>query len=163
MKKPLIGIVMGSDSDLSIMQEAADILQQFGVEFELKVISAHRAPELTADYAKSASERGLQVIIGGAGGAAHLPGVIAALTTLPVIGVPIRSSNSIAGMDSLLSIAQMPPGVPVATVGVNAAKNAGVLAVQMLALHNQDLSGKLSEYKQKLVAGVQSANDRLNR
>ncbi|MGZ3957152.1 MAG: 5-(carboxyamino)imidazole ribonucleotide mutase, partial [Flavisolibacter sp.] len=123
--EPIIGIVMGSDSDLVIMQAAADILQYFEIPFELTVVSAHRTPQRMVDYAQSARERGLKVIIAGAGGAAHLPGMIAAITPLPVIGVPVKSSNSIDGWDSLLSILQMPNGVPVATVALNAAKNAG--------------------------------------
>ncbi len=129
---PLVGIIMGSDSDLNIMQAAAEILKQFEVPFELTVISAHRTPRRMVDYATTAKERGLHVIIAGAGGAAHLPGMVASITTLPVIGVPIKSSNSIDGWDSVLSILQMPNGVPVATVALNAAKNAGILAAQII-------------------------------
>jgi 5-(carboxyamino)imidazole ribonucleotide mutase len=129
---PLVGIIMGSDSDLSIMQAAAEILKQFEIPFELTVVSAHRTPLRMVDYATTAKERGLKVIIAGAGGAAHLPGMVASITTLPVIGVPIKSSNSIDGWDSVLSILQMPNGVPVATVALNAAKNAGILAAQIL-------------------------------
>jgi 5-(carboxyamino)imidazole ribonucleotide mutase len=127
-KIPLVGIVMGSDSDLNVMQAAADILQQFNIPTELTVVSAHRTPLRMVDYATTAQQRGIKVIIAGAGGAAHLPGMIASITTLPVIGVPIKSSNSIDGWDSVLSILQMPNGVPVATVALNAAKNAGILA-----------------------------------
>src|SRR6187399_3086379 len=137
---PLVGIIMGSDSDLTIMKPAADILQFFGVEYELTVVSAHRTPERMFDYAKTAKDRGLKVIIAGAGGAAHLPGMVASLTTLPVIGVPIKSRNSIDGWDSLLSIVQMPAGVPVATVAINGARNAGLLAVQILATSNDLLA-----------------------
>ena len=142
-----VGIIMGSDSDLSVMKEAASILQHFGIEFELTIVSAHRTPLRMVEYAQSAQKRGLKVIIAGAGGAAHLPGMIASITTLPVIGVPIKSSNSIDGWDSILSILQMPNGVPVATVALNAAKNAGILAAQILAINDIDLSAKLSLYK----------------
>ena len=128
MKQPIVGIIMGSNSDLSIMQKAANILTEFGVENEIKVVSAHRSPEAMFEYATTAESRGLKVIIAGAGGAAHLPGMIASLTTLPVIGVPVKSSNSLDGWDSLLSIVQMPNDIPVATVAVNGAHNAGILA-----------------------------------
>ncbi|MBI3602131.1 MAG: 5-(carboxyamino)imidazole ribonucleotide mutase [Candidatus Omnitrophica bacterium] len=150
MKKPLVGIIMGSPSDLKIMGAAADILQELGVSYEITIISAHRAPKRTFDYAQSALSRGLKVIIAGAGGAAHLPGVVAALTTLPTIGVPIRSSHSIEGLDSLLSIAQMPPGVPVATMAINGAQNAGLLAAQIIGTYDRSLSRKLSGYKKIL-------------
>ena len=130
---PLVGIIMGSQSDWPTLTHASDILTQLGVPHEVRIVSAHRTPDDMARYAKSAHQRGLRVIIAGAGGAAHLPGVIAAVTTLPVIGVPVRSSNSIGGLDSLLSIVQMPEGVPVATVAVNGAKNAGILAAQIIA------------------------------
>jgi 5-(carboxyamino)imidazole ribonucleotide mutase len=145
-----VGIIMGSDSDLNIMKEAAAILTEFEVTYELRVVSAHRTPEHMMDYAKSAKERGIQVIIAGAGGAAHLPGMVASITTLPVIGVPVKSSNSIDGWDSILSILQMPNGVPVATVALNAAKNAGLLAIQILALHDFQLTSKLADYKKSL-------------
>src|SRR3954470_6496855 len=128
----MVGIIMGSDSDLKVMQDAAIILQQFNIAFELTVVSAHRTPLRMVEYASTAAARGLKVIIAGAGGAAHLPGMIAAITTLPVIGVPVKSSNSIDGWDSVLSILQMPNGVPVATVALNAAKNAGILAAQII-------------------------------
>lgn len=153
--KPRIGIIMGSDSDLPVMQAAADMLQFFGIDFELTVVSAHRTPERMFGYATGAAERGLKVIIAGAGGAAHLPGMIASLTSLPVIGVPIKSSNSIDGWDSVLSILQMPNGVPVATVALNAAKNAGILAAQILGTSDDAISKKLIQYKQQLKDEVQ--------
>ncbi|MCZ2223091.1 MAG: 5-(carboxyamino)imidazole ribonucleotide mutase [Chitinophagales bacterium] len=146
--KAIVGIVMGSDSDLSIMQEAAIFLQNMQIPFELTIVSAHRTPQRMMDYSSSAKQRGLQVIIAGAGGAAHLPGMIASNTTLPVIGVPIKSSNSIDGWDSILSILQMPNGVPVATVALNAAKNAGILAAQIIATNNSSVAQQLENYKQ---------------
>lgn len=149
-KAPLVGIIMGSDSDLNIMQAAADMLKQFDIPFELTVVSAHRTPQRMAEYAEKAKARGLQVIIAGAGGAAHLPGMVAAITTLPVIGVPIKSSNSIDGWDSVLSILQMPNGVPVATVALNAAKNAGILAAQIIGSTDTAVGEKLSAYKQQM-------------
>lgn len=153
--RPLVGIVMGSDSDLPVMQPAADILTFFDLPFELTVVSAHRTPQRMADYASSAQQRGLKVIIAGAGGAAHLPGMIAAITTLPVIGVPVKSSNSIDGWDSVLSILQMPNGVPVATVALNAAKNAGILAAQILGAGDEGIGQKIAAYKQQLHHEVQ--------
>lgn len=147
--KPLVGIIMGSDSDLPLMSEAAKILEEFAVPFELTIASAHRTPERTITYAKTAGKRGLKVIIAGAGGAAHLAGVVAALTLLPVIGMPVKSS-SLDGLDSLLSIVQMPPGIPVATVGINGAKNAALLALKILSLSDQKLFKKLLEYRKKL-------------
>ena len=147
---PLVGIVMGSDSDLKIMQDAADILQKFGIAFELTVVSAHRTPIRMVEYAQKAKSRGLKTIIAGAGGAAHLPGMIAAITTLPVIGVPIKSSNSIDGWDSVLSILQMPNGVPVATVALNAAKNAGILAAQIIGTSDETISSAVAAYKVQL-------------
>lgn len=149
MKKPMVGVIMGSDSDLPIVKETLGILEEFGVEYEAVVLSAHRSPEATVNYAKSATSRGIKVIIAAAGGAAHLAGVIAAHVTLPVIGIPIKTST-LNGMDSLYSIVQMPPGIPVATVGINAAKNAGILAVQILATHDQGLQEKIEKYKQTL-------------
>ena len=143
------------------MQQAADILKQFGVAYELTIVSAHRTPDRMFDYAKAAAGRGLQVIIAGAGGAAHLPGMVASLTTLPVVGVPIKSANSIDGMDSLLSIAQMPAGVPVATVAVNGAMNAGILAAQIVALQDAAVQAKLAAYKTELKDKVQQSIDRL--
>ena len=147
MSKPLVGIIMGSESDLKIMQDAAEVLGHLSVEFELTVVSAHRTPERMMDYAKTAKERGLKVIIAGAGGAAHLPGMVASVTTLPVIGVPIKSSNSIDGWDSILSILQMPSGVPVATVALNGAKNAGILAAQIVGTSNETVATKLAAFK----------------
>ena len=153
---PIVGIVMGSDSDLSIMQDAAEILKRFDIPFELTVVSAHRTPTRMVDYANQAIGRGLKVIIAGAGGAAHLPGMIAAVTTLPVIGVPIKSSNSIDGWDSVLSILQMPNGVPVATVALNAAKNAGILAAQILGTSNATIANALVDYKNEMDNAVTS-------
>src|SRR6187431_3379112 len=146
MNQPVVGIVMGSSSDLDVMREAADILEQLGVTFELTIVSAHRTPERMFDYAKQARERGLKVIIAGAGGAAHLPGMIAALTTLPVIGVPVFSSNSIDGWDSVLSILQMPAGVPVATVALDGARNAGILAAQILGASDAALGQRIDQF-----------------
>ena len=145
--QPLVGIVMGSDSDLPVMEAAADMLKEFRVPYELTIVSAHRTPERMAEYAKKASERGLKVIIAGAGGAAHLPGMVAAQTILPVIGVPVKASISIDGWDSILSILQMPKGVPVATVALNGAANAGILAVEILATGDATLAKKLYAYK----------------
>ncbi|MEJ5961653.1 5-(carboxyamino)imidazole ribonucleotide mutase [Pedobacter immunditicola] len=150
-----VGIIMGSKSDLHIMQDAADILKDFGVEYEMTVVSAHRTPERMFNYAKEAASRGLKVIIAGAGGAAHLPGMVASITVLPVIGVPVKSSNSIDGWDSVLSILQMPNGIPVATVALNAAKNAGLLAAQILATANEDLAVKMQAYKDELKKKVE--------
>ncbi|TCJ13744.1 5-(carboxyamino)imidazole ribonucleotide mutase [Flaviaesturariibacter flavus] len=152
---PLAGIIMGSDSDLGIMQTAADMLQQFGIAFELTVVSAHRTPQRMFDYARSARGRGLKVIIAGAGGAAHLPGMVAAITPIPVIGVPIKSSNSIDGWDSVLSILQMPNGVPVATVALNAAKNAGILAAQIIGAFDATVGDRVAAYKTQLENEVQ--------
>lgn len=150
LQTPLVGIIMGSDSDLAIMKDAADILKEFDIPFELTVVSAHRTPMRMVDYAKSAAQRNLKVIIAGAGGAAHLPGMVASITTLPVVGVPIKSSNSIDGWDSVLSILQMPNGIPVATVALNAAKNAGILAASIIAAFNDDVNKKLQAYKNSL-------------
>jgi 5-(carboxyamino)imidazole ribonucleotide mutase len=155
-KQPIVGIVMGSDSDLSVMQDAAEILKHFDIPFELTVVSAHRTPARMVEYANKAISRGLKVIIAGAGGAAHLPGMIAAVTTLPVIGVPIKSSNSIDGWDSVLSILQMPNGVPVATVALNAAKNAGILAAQILGTSNATIANALVDYKNEMDNAVTS-------
>lgn len=145
---------MGSDSDLPVMEAAANVCKDFNIDYELTVVSAHRTPIRMFEYAQGAKERGLKVIIAGAGGAAHLPGMIASITILPVIGVPIKSSNSIDGWDSILSILQMPNGIPVATVALNAAKNAGLLAVKILALSNEDLSQKVQDYKNELEQDV---------
>ena len=158
--KPLVGIIMGSQSDWETMRAAAEMLEQLGVAHEVRVVSAHRTPDLLFEYASTARTRGLEVIIAGAGGAAHLPGVTAAFTTLPVIGVPIQG-KTLDGMDSLLSIVQMPPGVPVATVGVNAAKNAGILAVQILATGNLQLQSALTDFKKKLTEESRAKNKSL--
>lgn len=158
-----VGIIMGSDSDLPIMQAAADVLKEFGVGFEITVVSAHRTPLRMVEYAKTARARGLKVIIAGAGGAAHLPGMVAAITSLPVIGVPIKSSNSIDGWDSVLSILQMPNGVPVATVALNAAKNAGILAAMIIGAFDEALGEKLDKYKKDLEADVTKKVDKLKK
>ena len=150
MSKANVGIIMGSQSDLKIMREAAQVLEELEIPFELTVVSAHRTPERMFDYAKSARARGLQVIIAGAGGAAHLPGMVAAITSLPVIGVPIKSRNSIDGWDSVLSILQMPAGVPVATVALDGARNAGILAAQIVGCQDQQIGTRLDEFKEKL-------------
>ncbi|TDO94675.1 5-(carboxyamino)imidazole ribonucleotide mutase [Halanaerobium saccharolyticum] len=147
--KPEVGIIMGSDSDLPVMKEAAEILDQFEVEYELTVVSAHRTPDRLYNYAETAEEKGLDVIIAGAGGAAHLPGMVAAVTAVPVIGVPVKTSK-LSGLDSLYSIVQMPPGVPVATVAINGAKNAALLAVQILARSDEKLNKKQKEYRREM-------------
>ena len=163
MQKPLVGIVMGSQSDLNLMSGAAEVLNEFGIACEVTVISAHRAPKLTFSYASKAASRGIKVIIAGAGGAAHLPGVIAAITTLPVIGVPIRSSNSIGGLDSLLSIVQMPEGVPVATVAINGAKNAGILAAQIIGTSDKKVSARIKAHKDRLRKKIQTLVSKMAR
>ena len=145
-----VGIIMGSKSDLPVMQNAIDILKEFEIEIEVDIVSAHRTPQKMFDYAKNAKKRGLKVIIAGAGGAAHLPGMVASLTTIPVIGVPVKSSNSLDGWDSILSILQMPNGVPVATVALNASKNAGILAAQIIATFDKNITDKLEFYKNSL-------------
>jgi len=154
-QKPLVGIIMGSQSDLRVMRDAAEILEQLGVPFELTIVSAHRTPERLMEYGRSAEARGLRVIIAGAGGAAHLPGMIASLTPLPVIGVPVKASISIDGWDSILSILQMPGGVPVATVALDNAKNAGILAAQILGTADDALRARVSAYKQGLAEKVE--------
>ena len=159
MSKPQVGIIMGSDSDLSIMYQAADFLRDHNIEIEVTVVSAHRTPLRMVEYASNAHKRGIKVIIAGAGGAAHLPGMVASITPLPVIGVPIKSTNSIDGWDSLLSIVQMPNGVPVATVAVNAAQNAGILAVQIIGSHNKDVLKKLAVFKDELKEKVNKSSD----
>tara|TARA_B100000941_G_scaffold23128_1_gene13942 strand:- start:377 stop:856 length:480 start_codon:yes stop_codon:yes gene_type:complete len=148
MKK--VGIIMGSKSDLPIMQDAIDILNEFDIESEVNIVSAHRTPNKMFNYASKAKEKGINVIIAGAGGAAHLPGMVASITTLPVIGVPVKSRNSIDGWDSVLSILQMPNGVPVATVALDGAKNAGILAAQIIGLNDNNVAKKLTDYKSKL-------------
>ncbi|MBG0783112.1 MAG: 5-(carboxyamino)imidazole ribonucleotide mutase [Bacteroidales bacterium] len=150
MKNPIISIIMGSDSDLPVMQEAAKMLDLFEIPYEITIVSAHRTPKRMFDFAENAHKRGIKVVIAGAGGAAHLPGMVAAITPLPVIGVPVKSSNSIDGWDSVLSILQMPGGVPVATVALNGAKNAGILAAQIVSTSDPNLLQKLVAYKNEL-------------
>lgn len=157
MNQSLVGIIMGSESDLKVMQGAAEVLKDFGIEFELTVVSAHRTPQRLMEYATTAKERGLKVVIAGAGGAAHLPGMIASVTTLPVIGVPIKSSNSIDGWDSVLSILQMPSGVPVATVALDGARNAGILAAQIIGSTDKAISDKLVSFKKQLKEKVDTS------
>ena len=160
-KKIEVGIIMGSKSDLPVMQEAVKILDEFGVGHEVAIVSAHRTPERMVEYAKEAEGRGLKVIIAGAGGAAHLPGMVASLSPLPVIGVPVKSSNSVDGWDSILSILQMPSGVPVATVALNGAKNAGILAAQILGSHDAAIQEKVIAFKQELENEVVKKYERL--
>lgn len=163
MSSPKVGIIMGSNSDLPTMQAAADVLKELGISYEIDIVSAHRTPEKMFDYAKNAHLRGLQVIIAGAGGAAHLPGMVASLTPLPVIGVPVKSSNSIDGWDSLLSIVQMPNGVPVATVAVNASQNAGILAAQIIFCSSKEELEKIVVFKEALKQKVNKASDELKK
>ncbi len=158
--RPLVGIIMGSDSDLETMRGAVSVLDEFGVPYEVKIVSAHRTPDDMAEYAKTARARGLKVIIAGAGGAAHLPGMTASYTTLPVIGVPVQS-KALNGIDSLYSIVQMPAGIPVATVAIGNATNAGLLAVQMLAMFDESLAEKLDIYRQQLAESTRKKNNRL--
>ncbi len=157
----LVGIIMGSKSDLPVMQAAADILKEFKIDIEIDIVSAHRTPEKMFNYAKNAHLKGLKVIIAGAGGAAHLPGMVASLTPLPVIGVPVKSSNSIDGWDSLLSILQMPNGVPVATVALNAAQNAGILAAQIIGASNKEVQDRLINFKNSLKDKVLEASEEM--
>ncbi|MDG1350518.1 MAG: 5-(carboxyamino)imidazole ribonucleotide mutase [Crocinitomicaceae bacterium] len=161
MKKVSVGIIMGSASDLPVMKGAIDILKEFGIGTEVEIVSAHRTPEKMVSYAKAASQRGLKVIIAGAGGAAHLPGMTASLTTLPVIGVPVKSSNSIDGWDSILSILQMPNGIPVATVALNGAKNAGILAARIIGAFDADVSKTLESYQQDMKEKVEKSQESL--
>ena len=163
MKKKLVSIVMGSDSDWSVMKGAAEILEQLGVDHETDIVSAHRTPEKLFEFASNAHKRGVEVIIAGAGGAAHLPGMVAAISPLPVIGVPIKSSNSIDGWDSVLSILQMPGGVPVATVALNGAKNAGILAAQIVSIMDPSVRSKIIQYKQDLKELVITKSDHLKK
>ena len=160
MSKVEVGIIMGSDSDLPVMSAAAQICEEFGIAYEVDIVSAHRTPEKLVKYSKSAQKRGLKVIIAGAGGAAHLPGMVASETALPVIGVPVRSS-ALDGMDSLLSIVQMPGGVPVATVAINGAKNAGILAAQIIGVSDSSLRKKVSKYKEKMKKEVNKKSQKL--
>ncbi|MES9818417.1 MAG: 5-(carboxyamino)imidazole ribonucleotide mutase [Candidatus Thiodiazotropha sp.] len=155
MNQPVVGIIMGSDSDLPVMQEAAKVLQELKVPYEMTIVSAHRTPDRLYDYAQHAGDRGLQVVIAGAGGAAHLPGMVAAISPLPVVGVPVKTST-LSGEDSLLSIVQMPPGVPVATVAINGARNAGILAAQILSTAQPELRQRIIDFKRALEAMVMS-------
>lgn len=161
MSQPKIGIIMGSKSDLPVMQDAADVLTELGVAYEITVVSAHRTPDRMFTYAREAAGRGLKVIIAGAGGAAHLPGMVASLTHLPVIGVPVKSSNSIDGWDSILSILQMPNGIPVATVALNAAKNAGILAAQIISTADETVVKNLIAYKETLKKKVEESAEEM--
>ncbi len=162
MNKPIVSIVMGSDSDLPVMQQSAEILEKFAIPYEITILSAHRAPKQTCEFAENAVSRGIKVIIAGAGGAAHLAGIIAALTPLPVIGVPIQS-KTLQGIDSLYSIVQMPPGVPTATVAINGAKNAGILAAQILGVHDSKIQKKIITYKKNLENEVIQKAEKLER
>lgn len=162
MIKPIVAIIMGSDSDLNIMQDAAKVLDEFKIPYELTIVSAHRTPERLFKYAKLLTEKGIKVVIAGAGGAAHAPGMVAALTPLPVIGVPIKA-KAMEGFDSLLSIVQMPPGIPVATVGINAAKNAGILAAQIIGVSDKGIQEKIDQYKEVLKSGVVKKAEKLEK
>lgn len=157
MTKPVVGVIMGSQSDLKIMKEAAEVLEELNVAFEITVVSAHRTPLRMVEYATTARAKGIKVIVAGAGGAAHLPGMVAAITSLPVIGVPIKSSNSIDGWDSVLSILQMPSGVPVATVALNGARNAGILAAQIIGVTDKTIAKKLDQFKKELKIKVETS------
>lgn len=163
MSQAKVGIIMGSKSDLPVMQDAADVLKELGVEYEITVVSAHRTPDRMFTYAREAAGRGLKVIIAGAGGAAHLPGMVASLTHLPVIGVPVKSSNSIDGWDSILSILQMPNGIPVATVALNAAKNAGILAAQIISTADESVVKNLIAYKETLKQKVEDSVEEMKK
>lgn len=162
MKQIKVGIIMGSASDLPVMKDAKDILDVFGIEAEVQIVSAHRTPDKMVEYARSASKRGIQVIIAGAGGAAHLPGMTASMTTLPVIGVPIKSSNSIDGWDSILSILQMPNGIPVATVALNGAKNAGILAARIIGATDKKVEETLAKYSAEMKEKVEKSQDQID-
>src|SRR3990167_8601239 len=161
IKNPKVGIIMGSDSDLEVFAEAAKVLEEFGVPYDITVGSAHRSPERVKDYSEGARERGVKVLIAGAGGAAHLAGVVAAHTTLPVVGLPVKA-KALDGLDSLLSTVNMPPGVPVATVGINAEKNAGLLAVQIMAVTDKALEEKLAQYKNKMAKDNEDKGNKLS-
>jgi 5-(carboxyamino)imidazole ribonucleotide mutase len=161
MKDPVVSIIMGSQSDLNIMQQAADVLAEFNVPYEITVVSAHRTPKRLFEFSEHAHSRGIEVIIAGAGGAAHLPGMVAAISPLPVIGVPVKSSNSLDGWDSILSILQMPGGVPVATVALNGAKNAGLLAVQVLSVGKPELRDAMIKYKDQLQQNVMDSVEKM--
>jgi 5-(carboxyamino)imidazole ribonucleotide mutase len=162
MSNVQVGIIMGSDSDLPVMSAAADMCEKFGIEYEVSIVSAHRTVDRLVEYSKTAEEKGLRVIIAGAGGAAHLPGMVAAITSLPVVGVPVRGSN-LEGMDSLLSIVQMPGGVPVATVAVNGAKNAGILAAQIIGSADADIRAKITDYKNEMKNEVEAKVEKLDK
>jgi 5-(carboxyamino)imidazole ribonucleotide mutase len=162
MSQPLVSIIMGSKSDLGVMQEAADILKELRVEYEISIVSAHRTPHRMVEFAENARGRGIKVIIAGAGGAAHLPGMVASLTTLPVIGVPVKSSNSIDGWDSVLSILQMPGGIPVATVALDGAKNAGILAAEVIGAFDEAVAESLGNYKKQLKEKVEASAREMN-
>ena len=162
MKQIKVGIIMGSASDLPVMEDAKDILDAFGIEAEVQIVSAHRTPDKMVEYARSAAKRGIQVIIAGAGGAAHLPGMTASMTTLPVIGVPIKSSNSIDGWDSILSILQMPNGIPVATVALNGAKNAGILAARIIGATDKKVEETLAKYSAEMKEKVEKSQDQID-
>ena len=157
MSKPIIGIIMGSQSDLGVMKEAAEFLTELEIPFEVTIVSAHRTPQRMIDYASKARGKGIKVIVAGAGGAAHLPGMVASITSLPVVGVPVKSSNSIDGWDSVLSILQMPAGVPVATVALNGARNAGILAAQIVGVSDRSIARKLDKFKRSLKMKVEAA------
>ena len=163
MVNPLVSVIMGSDSDLQVMQEAGKVLKEFNIPFEITIVSAHRTPKRLFEFAEKAHKRGIQVIIAGAGGSAHLPGMVAAISPLPVIGVPVKSSNSLDGWDSILSVLQMPGGVPVATVALNNAKNAGLLAVQILSVNDKKLREKMTSYKEKLSSDVLKKIDKVEK
>ena len=162
MKQIKVGIIMGSASDLPVMKDAKDILDVFGIEAEVQIVSAHRTPDKMVEYARSAAKRGIQVIIAGAGGAAHLPGMTASMTTLPVIGVPIKSSNSIDGWDSILSILQMPNGIPVATVALNGAKNAGILAARIIGATDKKVEDTLAKYSAEMKEKVEKSQEQID-
>ena len=162
MKQIKVGIIMGSASDLPVMKDAKDILDEFGIEAEVQIVSAHRTPDKMVEYARSASKRGIQVIIAGAGGAAHLPGMTASMTTLPVIGVPVKSSNSIDGWDSILSILQMPNGIPVATVALNGAKNAGILAARIIGATDKKVEETLAKYSAEMKDKVEKSQEQID-
>lgn len=163
MGQPIVSIIMGSDSDLQVMQQAAEMLEYFGIPYEIDIVSAHRTPARMFEFASTAHQRGIEVIIAGAGGAAHLPGMVASLTPLPVIGVPVKSSNSIDGWDSVLSILQMPPGVPVATVALNGAKNAGILAAKIVSVKYPEIREKILRYMDQLKDQVLAKSEKLRR
>lgn len=162
MKKPLVAIIMGSDSDLNVMKDATEVLEEFKLPYEISIVSAHRTPDRLYEFSRLAQKNGIKVIIAGAGGAAHLPGMVAAISPLPVIGVPVKS-KTMDGLDSLLSIAQMPPGVPVATVAINGAKNAALLAVQILGVHDESLLKKIADYKKQMNKQVLEKNSNLKK